>query len=135
MSLLLSRNCSSCLLLLHLLLQLIDLAVLLLDLLLLRLHQDLQLRLLVLHHVKSLLQLLQLKALPRQLLLHLAQLPTDQDLPLGLRNYRILNLMQFGQLLVLAEGLLVELETFTAHLEEVEDAHLVDQLGRVVGVE
>jgi hypothetical protein len=43
--------------------------------------------------------------------------------------------MQFGQLLILAELLLIELESFTAHFEEIEDAHLIYELGRVVRVE
>lgn len=54
-----------CLLFLKLFLELVDLPVFLLDLLLLRLHQDLQLRLLILDNVEGLLQFLQLQALPR----------------------------------------------------------------------
>lgn len=43
--------------------------------------------------------------------------------------------MQFGQLFILAELFLVELESLAAHFEKVEDAHLVYELGCVVGVE
>lgn len=43
--------------------------------------------------------------------------------------------MQFGQLFILAELFLVELEALAAHLEEIEDAHLIYEFGSVVRVE
>ena len=43
--------------------------------------------------------------------------------------------MEFCELLVLAELFFVELESFAAHFEEVEDTHLVDEFGGVVGIE
>lgn len=43
--------------------------------------------------------------------------------------------MQFGQLFILAELFLIELESFAAHFEEIEDAHLIYKLRCVVRVE
>lgn len=64
-----------------------------------------------------------------------AKLASDEYFSFGLCNDSVLYLVKFSQLLVFAELLLVELQPFASHFEEVEDAHLVDELSGVVRIE